>query len=239
MCTYIYRISLMTYFLHRCDWMNSSEIRLLIYGLLNDAICSSDCTSQHRMVWLVNGELQSIWKETVRASLVLSWHLPGGTEENCENPQYRRLREEIWTCDLPTTKHGYRFFGLELERMGEKNVVPFLTERLITYMSDWVKAAYNKWNKRWPIRDPNWALLTIRSAFRYPKRSVPTLRTGVLGSALEVKQVPRYPYSKQQGHTPRNTMILTSPWEFQGSHLCTLPEHFCVYFLFPTGWDVA
>jgi hypothetical protein len=36
--------------------------------------------------WLVNNELESIWKEVVVASFkVLAWHFPGGTEENFKN----------------------------------------------------------------------------------------------------------------------------------------------------------
>jgi hypothetical protein len=38
--------------------------------------------------WYVTDELEGIWKEAMVASfIILSWHSPGGTEENHENPQ--------------------------------------------------------------------------------------------------------------------------------------------------------
>jgi hypothetical protein len=37
------------------------------------------------IIWLVNNELEMMWKEAVAA--LLSQHLPGGTEKNHHKPQ--------------------------------------------------------------------------------------------------------------------------------------------------------
>jgi hypothetical protein len=72
--------------------------------------------------------------------------------------------------------------------IGEKNILAVLTERLSTDLSDWVKAVYNKWDNRLPLRDSNSCLLLIISAFRHPKRSLLTLRfVTVWGPAQEME----------------------------------------------------
>jgi hypothetical protein len=110
------------------------------------AVClttpSAALTAHHRTVWLVDGR---------KLSLPVRYY-PGicleGLRKTVQLNHYSRLRDEIWTRDLPTTKHKYRFFRLELERMEEKTVVLVVTERLgrPTYLNDWVKAADNKWD---------------------------------------------------------------------------------------------
>jgi len=151
----------------------------LIYGLFNDAISSCDYTSQHGMVWLVNGELQRMWKGCPYLLGILSLHLPGG-EGGLRKlmtilSHYSRLRDENWTWVHLTTQHEYRLFRLELELVEDRNFHIVLTECLNTWVTDWVKAANKKWDKIWPLRDPNPGLLTIRYVFYCPKQSVLTL----------------------------------------------------------------
>jgi hypothetical protein len=91
------------------------------------------------------------------------------------------------------------------------------------------------------LRDSNSSLLTIRSVIRYPKQPVLQLRTVVFWDLSRKwrEQVPRYPHSKQHDLRSQNTLILIPPWELQRSHFSSLPNHFCLYLLFPTGWDVT
>jgi hypothetical protein len=56
--------------------------------------------------WLMNNHLERIWKEVVMAYLkVLSWHLPGGTEENHEKcVRMANIQAEILTQNLSNMK---------------------------------------------------------------------------------------------------------------------------------------
>jgi hypothetical protein len=162
------------YFLHRCDWMNCSEISLLIYGLFNDAISSCDYTSLYRMVWLVNSELQRMWKDCRFLLGSLYFDLPVGLRKLTILSKYSSLQD----LRSPTTQREYKLFRLELERarMEDKNAIHVLTKRFRRCLVDWVKAANKKLYASSALRDSNPGLLTIRSVFLCPKQSLLTYR---------------------------------------------------------------
>jgi hypothetical protein len=59
---------------------------IIIYGLFNDAVCSSVYKASNN--GMTNDELERIWKEAaVLYFWALAWHWPGGTEETHENPR--------------------------------------------------------------------------------------------------------------------------------------------------------
>jgi hypothetical protein len=64
-----------------------TEVIIFICSLLYDTFSESKNIYRRMNGWLVNDELESIWKEALVAySVALRRYLPGVTEENRERP---------------------------------------------------------------------------------------------------------------------------------------------------------
>jgi hypothetical protein len=77
-------VSIFSEEVHPADHNLDSYFRNIISSLLNSTISISDYIASYDRVV---SELEWMWKEVIIPSFdIVSWHLPGGTEENHKMP---------------------------------------------------------------------------------------------------------------------------------------------------------